>query len=124
MKRALVVDDALTVRLYHRQLLEAVGFAVEEAGNGIEALEKGLNESFDLFLVDVNMPKMDGYRLVAEMRRSEELRAIPVLMVSTEAQAHDRDLALLAGANAYVVKPADGPRLQMQARLLAGDEPN
>ena len=123
MKRALVVDDALTVRLYHRQLLEAAGFEVEEASNGIEALEKGLNGQFDLFLVDVNMPKMDGYRLVTEMRRGEELQAIPVIMVSTEAQPRDRDLAFLAGANAYVVKPADGPRLQLQARLLAGFEP-
>ncbi len=120
MKRVLVVDDALTVRLFHRHLLEAVGFAVEEAGNGIEALEKGLNGQFDLFIVDVNMPKMDGYRLVTEMRLGQELRAVPVIMVSTEAQPRDRDLALLAGANGYVVKPADGPRLQRHAQLLAG----
>ncbi len=123
MKRVLVVDDALTVRLYHRQLLEAAGLAVEEASNGIEALEKGLQTSFDLFLVDVNMPKMDGYRLVTEMRRNADLQGVPVIMVSTESEPRDRDLALLAGANGYIVKPADGPRLQRQAQLLAGYSP-
>ena len=123
MKTALVVDDALTVRLYHRQVLEDAGFEIDEAGNGIEALEKGLQRRFDLFLVDVNMPKMDGYRLVAEMRRREELRDIPVIMASTEAQPRDRELALLAGANLYLVKPVNGPLLQTQARLLVGAEP-
>ncbi len=122
MKRALVVDDALTVRLYHRQLLEAIGFEVEEAANGIEALEKGLSTPtpFDLFLVDVNMPKMDGYRLVAEMRQSQELQAIPVIMVSTESRPRGRDLALQTGANLYLVKPANGALLQQQAQLLVG----
>lgn len=120
MKRVLIVDDAVTVRLYHRQLMESIGFEVEEAANGIEALEKGLTKPFDLFVVDVNMPKMDGYRLVREMRRSQELCAIPVIIVSTEAQRHDREQALLAGANFYVVKPADGQTLKTQARLLAG----
>lgn len=123
MKRVLIVDDAVTVRMYHRNLLESVGFEVEEAANGIEALEKGLSTHFDLFVVDVNMPKMDGYRLVQEMRQSKELCAIPVIIVSTEAQDRDRDEALLAGANFYVVKPADQAMLQMQARLLAGDSP-
>lgn len=121
MKRVLVVDDALTVRMYHRQLMEAVGFGVEEATNGIEALEKGLADHFDLFVVDVNMPKMDGYRLVREMRRTPELQATPVIMVSTEAGHQDRRQALAAGANYYVVKPASPSALQAKACLLAGE---
>ncbi|QEP43772.1 response regulator [Ectothiorhodospiraceae bacterium BW-2] len=121
MTRVLIVDDALTVRMYHRQLMEQLGFEVDEASNGIEALEKGLSTRYELFIVDVNMPKMDGYRLVQEMRKNGALQHIPVIMVSTEAQLRDREQALLAGANFYVVKPADPDSLQLQARLLAGE---
>jgi len=120
MKKILIVDDAVTVRMYHRQLMEAVGFEVEEAENGIEALEKGLSREFDLFLVDVNMPKMDGYRLVEEIRRSPQLQAVPVIMVSTEQEEQDKEKAYRAGANFYIVKPADPEELQIYATLLAG----
>ncbi len=120
MKKILIVDDALTVRLYHRQLMEGLGFEVGEAENGIEALEKGLSEPFDLFLVDVNMPKMDGYRLVEEMRQDPSLAAVPVIMISTEESEQDREKAYLSGANFYVVKPADVSELQTYATLLAG----
>ncbi|MCF6178153.1 MAG: response regulator [Geopsychrobacter sp.] len=120
MKTILIVDDAVTVRMYHRQLMEDLGFAVEEAVNGVEALEKGLQHAFDLFLVDVNMPKMDGYRLVQEMRRIPELQAVPVIMISTEESELDKEKAYLAGANFYVVKPAKVDELQTYAMLLAG----
>ncbi len=122
MKKILIVDDAVTVRMYHRQLMESLGFEVEEAENGIEALEKGLVRHFDLFLVDVNMPKMDGYRLVEEMRKTPELQAIPVIMISTEASEQDMEKAYLSGANLYVVKPANVDELQTYAALLAGGE--
>ena len=120
MKKILIVDDAVTVRMYHRQLIEALGFMVDEAENGIEALEKGLNQDFALFLVDVNMPKMDGYRLVEEMRKTPTLQAVPVIMISTEESDQDREKAYIAGANFYVVKPAKVDELQTYASLLAG----
>jgi len=120
MKNVLIVDDAVTVRLYHRQLMESLGFTVAEAANGIEALEKGLGQDFDLYLVDVNMPKMDGYRLVQEMRKTPKLQAVPVIMVSTEESELDKEKAYLAGANFYIVKPAKGDELQTYAALLAG----
>lgn len=120
MKKVMVVDDAVTVRMYHRQLMEKLGFSVDEAENGVEALEKGLGQDHDLYLVDVNMPKMDGYRLVKEMRQTEELKATPVIMVSTEAEDEDRMRALAAGANYYIVKPAKADELTTYASLLAG----
>jgi len=122
MKKILIVDDAMTVRMYHRQLMEALGFEVDEAENGIEALEKGLNNEYDLFLVDVNMPKMDGYRLVEEMRKTPNLQSIPVIMISTEESETDKEKAYLSGANLYVVKPAKADELQTYASLLAGDQ--
>ncbi len=118
MKKVMVVDDAVTVRIYHRSIMESLGYEVEEAENGVEALEKGIGGQHDLYLVDVNMPKMDGYRLVKHMREDPELAAIPVIMVSTESGEQDREQAYEAGANLYVVKPADVESLGQYARLL------
>jgi len=118
MKKILIVDDAVTVRMYHRKLMEALGYQVAEAENGIEALEKMLDENFDLSLVDVNMPKMDGYRLVEEMRQNDVLMAIPVIMISTEEEEGDKTKAYMAGANFYIVKPAKAEELQDYVSLM------
>ena len=67
-KRILVVDDASLVRLYYRTALEAAGFEVTEALNGLEALEHLLGRHFDLVIVDVNMPQMDGLSLLQALR--------------------------------------------------------
>ncbi len=123
----LVVDDAATVRMYHRKMLSDAGWQVEEAVNGVEALEKVMNQPkdrpFDLFVVDINMPKMDGYAFVRELRRLGQVPQAPVLMVSTEAQAHDASAAQDAGANCYLVKPAKPAELVLTAALLLGDAP-
>lgn len=121
----LVVDDAATVRLYHRKMLGDAGWHVDEAVNGVEALEKVANQprerAFDLYVVDINMPKMDGYAFVRELRRLAQVPQAPVLMVSTEAQAHDASAAQDAGANCYLVKPAKPTELVLTAALMLGD---
>ncbi len=121
----LVIDDAATVRMYHRKMLGDAGWQVEEAINGVEALEKVLErpraEPFDLFVVDINMPKMDGYTFVRELRRRVPGGEAPVLMVCTEAQAHGSSAAQDAGANCYLVKPAKPSELVLTAALLLGD---
>ena len=68
--RILVVDDSSLVRLYYRDALEKGGFEVEHAINGIEAMEKVLAQAFDLLIVDVNMPRMDGFSFLRALRRS------------------------------------------------------
>ena len=120
MKRVLIIDDAATVRMYYRLILEEAGYLVEEAVNGIEAMEKSLLESFDLYIVDINMPKQDGYGFLSEMRGREELRQVPALMVSTEAASHDRSRAYASGANLYLVKPVKPEVLRVNCRLLLG----
>jgi two-component system, chemotaxis family, chemotaxis protein CheY len=120
MKRILIVDDAATVRLYHRSILETAGYAVEEAINGIEALEKALQMSFDLFVVDINMPKLDGYGFLRELR-GQDIPQVPAIMVSTEATSVDQKQAFAAGANAYLVKPSKPGRLLIDVRLLIGE---
>jgi two-component system chemotaxis response regulator CheY len=98
MKRVLLVDDAATVRMYHRQVLKQKGFQVDEAINGVEALEKAVSCRYDLYLVDVNMPKMDGYSFVRELRSRLDVRQSPAVMVSTESQEKDRLAAFAAGS--------------------------
>lgn len=120
MKRILLVDDAATVRMYHRNILEAAHYVVEEAVNGIEGLEKALQQPFDLYIVDINMPKLDGYGFLRQLR-GEPLAHAPAIMISTESKAHDRTLAYRAGANDYLVKPVTPAQLLTHVRLLVGE---
>jgi two-component system, chemotaxis family, chemotaxis protein CheY len=120
MKHILIVDDAATVRLYHRNILESAVYAVEEAINGIEALEKALQTPFDLYIVDINMPKLDGYGFLKELR-SRDMPQAPAMMVSTEADARDQTWAFIAGANLYLVKPVKPEELLAYTRLLLGE---
>ncbi|MBV5330575.1 MAG: response regulator [Chlorobium sp.] len=120
MKRILIIDDAATVRLYHRMILEEAGYQVDEAINGIEAMEKSLQESFDLYIVDINMPKQDGYGFLSELR-GRDLPQAPALMISTESASNDRKRAYIAGANLYLVKPVKPRELLINCRLLLGE---
>lgn len=119
MKRILIVDDAATVRLYHRNILEAAGYVVDEAVNGIEALEKSLQTPFDLYVVDINMPKLDGYGFLRELR-DQDIPQVPAIMVSTEAESHDHQQAYAVGANVYLVKPVRPEQLLIHVKLLIG----
>lgn len=120
MKRILIIDDAATVRLYHRNILEAAGYAVEEAVNGIEALEKALQTPFELYVVDINMPKLDGYGFLRELR-DQDIPQVPAIMVSTEAESHDHQQAYATGANVYLVKPVRPEQLLVHVKLLIGE---
>jgi len=123
MPHALIIDDSSTARMYYREILEEASFVVDEAINGFEGLEKAMNQSFDVILVDVNMPKMDGYTFLDQLRRAPELQAVPAIMISTEARAADRVKAYAAGANFYLVKPVDAAELTAFARLMTGSAP-
>ena len=120
MKRVMIVDDAATVRMYHRGILESAGFEVEEAMNGLEALEKALESPFDLYIVDINMPKLDGYGFLKALR-TEEIPQAPAIIVSTEAADQDESAAYRAGANAYMIKPIKPDKLLVAARLMLGE---
>ena len=120
MKRVLVVDDAVTVRAYHRKILENAGFEVEEALNGVEAFEKALLNDFDLYIVDINMLKLDGYSFVKRLRESENIRQSPVIIVTTEAEEKDIDKAFEEGANFYLVKPIKPDEFLKFCKLLTG----
>ena len=120
MPTVLVIDDSATTRLFYRATLESAGFGVGEAANGLEGLEKAMLEPFDLVIVDINMPKMDGFAFLSELRRREGVRDLPALVVSTQKRDDDRRRAHAAGANAYVVKPIDPRELVAYGRLMTG----
>lgn len=115
---ALVVDDAATIRFYHSDILGRAGFTVHEAANGYEALERALVVTYDLMLVDINMPQMDGFTLVQRLRADPIAAGCPIITISTESgTAAARSLR--AGANLYLAKPVDAQRLLMIVRGLA-----
>jgi len=123
-KRVLVVDDSTMVRRYMRDALERGQFEVQEAFNGVEAMEKVLSGPVDLLIVDVNMPKMDGYAFLHALRgRDGAVAAIPALMTSTEAGPQDVAAAYAAGANYYLVKPVSQDDLLAYADALTGRTP-
>ena len=120
-KRILVIDDAALVRTYYRSALEAGGFIVEEALNGLEGLEKLLLQPFDLAILDVNMPQMDGITFLHTLRSKElPVSGIPVLVISTEAGLQDVAAARHAGANYYLVKPIKQEMLAEYAAIFCG----
>jgi two-component system, chemotaxis family, chemotaxis protein CheY len=122
MRRILLVDDSYTVRLYARSILSVLAdVEIEEAQNGVEALEKSISRRFDLLLVDVNMPKMDGYTLLRELRKHSESWAVPAIMVTTEDKEADRRRAYAAGASFHLSKPFDAEFLRRSVLLLLGD---
>ena len=119
--RVLVVDDSSLVRLYYRSALEKAGFEVEQAINGIEAMEKVLSEAFDLVIVDVNMPRMDGFTFLRSLRTADAgVATLPALMISTESGTQDVGEARAAGANFYLVKPVAEAELVRHVGVLTG----
>jgi two-component system, chemotaxis family, chemotaxis protein CheY len=119
--RILVVDDSSLVRLYYRGALEQAGFAVEQAINGIEAMEKVLAQPFDLVIVDINMPKMDGFSFLRDLRRvNSDVATLPALVITTEAGDQDIADGRAAGANFYLVKPVSQADLLRHVAVLMG----
>lgn len=119
MTRVLIIDDAATVRLFHRKVLEGAGFVVDEAINGLEALEKVTTGDYALCVVDINMPLQNGY-LFVEKLRALPIKALPALMISTQNRPADQQNAWRVGANFYLSKPVKAATLKQAAVLMSG----
>jgi two-component system chemotaxis sensor kinase CheA len=100
----LVVDDSLTTRMLEQSILESAGYTVELATSAEEALEKARRQTYGLFLVDVEMPGMDGFELLERFQADPDLRRIPSILVTSRNAAEDRERGVQVGARAYVVK--------------------
>jgi two-component system chemotaxis sensor kinase CheA len=100
----LVIDDSLTTRMVEQGILESAGYKVELAMSGEEAWEKALGQRYSLFLVDVEMPGMDGFEFIARTRAHPILRNIPAILVTSRMSPEDRRRGEESGAHAYIVK--------------------
>lgn len=118
MKRILIVDDSEMARNFHAYILRNMGFDAITAMDGSEALEKFFADPFDLVITDINMPLMDGYEFVRRIREEAQFEEIPIIIVSTEDEARDKQKGYEAGANIYIVKPTDPEQLVENVRLL------
>jgi len=102
----LIVDDFSTMRRIVRNLLKEIGHAdADEAEDGVAALQKLRNGKFDFVVSDINMPNMNGFQLLNEIKGDDKLKHLPVLMVTAEARKEDIVMAAQGGAAGYIVKP-------------------
>jgi two-component system chemotaxis response regulator CheY len=119
MQRALIIDDSSATRAYVRAALEEMSeMQVTEASSGFDALRVLPRERFDLLIVDINMPNINGLELISFIRRSETHRDTPLLIISTEASERDRSRAMALGANGYLAKPFSAEALAAAVREL------
>jgi DNA-binding response OmpR family regulator len=114
----LVVEDDRETRQYYTDVLSQVGFAVDQAHNGHQALEKALRVTPDLILADIAVPGLDGIELCRRLRADERTRTVPILAVTGYGDRHYPDRALGAGANRVLIKPCDAAALVAEARQL------
>lgn len=103
--RILSADDSASIRKLVEFTLKSKGFQVSSAEDGKEALELLARGPFDAIILDINMPRMDGFELLKRIRAESGYASIPVIMLTTEGQEEDRQKAMDLGASAYIVKP-------------------
>ena len=124
MKRILIVDDKATSRELLRTVLEKYGYAILEAADGGEAIEKARTENPDLILLDLQMPVRNGYEVLNELRQDPRYAALPIIALTASAMQGDREKALAAGFTAYLPKPVTLAHLRDEVhRLLAPPKP-
>src|SRR5947208_3084032 len=116
MERILIVEDELPMRTALHDVLEAEGYRVLAAGDGESGLRRAIAEKPDLILLDIMMPKLDGYAVCTELRRLSN--PVPILMLTAKGQVEDRVTGLDAGADDYLVKPFSTEELLARVRAM------
>ncbi|HEY6004429.1 MAG TPA: response regulator [Anaeromyxobacter sp.] len=119
-KKILLVDDSSTVLLMERMILSKSEFDVITAKDGVEGLEKARAERPDLILMDVVMPRMDGFEACRQLRGASDTSRIPIIMVTTRGELASVDAGYQSGCNDYVTKPIDGTELLTKVRSCLG----
>lgn len=115
--KVLIVDDSPTMRqLLAFSLKRIRGVSIVEAKDGMEGLKKVTTDTFDLALIDINMPVMDGLKLIHMIRTEENMKELPIVVITTEGADADRERALELGANEYLTKPVQGSEVLAVAR--------
>lgn len=115
MSRLLIVDDEVNIRAVVREYAEFEEYEVDEAANGMEAVEKAKNNDYDLIIMDVMMPKLDGYSASKEIRRHKN---IPIIMLSARGEEYDKLFGFEIGVDDYVVKPFSPKELMARVKAV------
>jgi two-component system cell cycle response regulator DivK len=110
----LYIEDNSDNRKLVRRVLEAEGYAVVEAKDGQQAMERLQSEKIDLALMDINMPEVDGYTLTARIKAMPEFAKLPIVAVTANVMRGDRERSLQAGCDGYIQKPIDIDTLSQQ----------
>lgn len=118
MKRVLVADDKAAGRELVRTILESSGYEVYEAADGAQAVAEARRLAPDLIILDIHMPQVDGYGVLAELRRDPRFAATPVIALTASAMMGDRERALAAGFSAYIAKPIRLATLRLEVERL------
>ena len=118
-KLILTVDDSASMRMLLKTSLTAQGYRIESANDGQHGLERMHEVQPDLLITDINMPKMDGYEVIRQLRKNPAFRSTPILVLTTESEIEKRSLAREAGATGWMVKPFDPDRLIETVRKVA-----
>jgi two-component system chemotaxis response regulator CheY len=118
-KRILTIDDSKTMRDMLMLTLAEAGFDVLQAVDGQDGLDVLVNEQVDVVITDINMPRMDGYEVIRQLRRNPNHKTTPILVLTTESEAEKKNLAREAGATGWMVKPFDPDRLIATVRKVA-----
>jgi two-component system chemotaxis response regulator CheY len=118
-RRILIVEDSPTMRqLLAFALKRLKDTEIVEASDGMDGLRKVTSDHFDLALVDINMPVMDGLKLISLIRSEDSLQEMPIVVITTEGATEDRERALALGANEYLTKPIQANRVLAVAKGL------
>ncbi len=117
--RILVVDDFSTMRRIVKNVLKQIGYSnIDEAEDGADALNKLKSKRYDFVVSDWNMPNLDGLEMLKEIRADEQLKGLPVLMVTAEAEKEKVVTAIRAGVNNYIVKPFTAETLKQKMQQI------
>ena len=119
-KKILLVDDSATILMMEKMILTRGPYSMVTASNGEEAVAKAESENPDLILMDVVMPKMDGFEAVRRIRRMATVAKMPIIMVTTRGEEHNVETGYEAGCTDYVTKPIDGSELLTKLRNYLG----
>jgi|SRR5215472_14775949 CheY-like chemotaxis protein len=124
MKKVLIADDKATSRELIRTVLETLGLEIVEAADGLEAVRFARETHPDLVVLDLHMPGLDGFGVLAELRSDADFAQTPMMCLTASAMQGDRERALAAGFNSYVSKPIALSALRAEVQqLLGGSDP-
>lgn len=118
MAKILVVDDSKTIRNLVAYILKSKSYKVDTAMDGLVALEMLFGGDYDLVITDINMPRMDGFKLIESIREEEAYKFLPIIVLTTESKEESRRLGIKKGANLYLTKPSDPETLVAYVKML------